>query len=162
MSAEPPKDDAFRAAAKTRGSERRVRTFNALLQGNLTPRRRGMRRKMDAGFAAVDWHDSRWFAVALMIVILCCADSFFTLRLLEDGAYEVNPFMAVLLEKYPHSFALAKIGLTSIGVIIMTLVARARVFGRVPVAVVLYAILLGYAALVAYEYWLCDHHFLGP
>jgi len=26
----------------------------------------------------------------------------------------------------------------------------------------LYSVLLGYATLVAYEYWLCDHHLLGP
>lgn len=163
MSGESPENKLVRAAVEQRGTgERRIRTLRALLQGNWTPRRRGMRRNLDAGFAAIDWHDSRWFAVALLIVILSCADAFLTLRLLEDGAYEANPVMAALLDGSPHGFALAKIGLTSIGVILLTMVARARAFGRIPVGVVLYTVLLGYATLVAYEYWLCDHQFLGP
>jgi len=163
MSGESPESEPLRAAAEQRSTgERRIRTLQALLQGNRTPRRRGVRRKADTGFAAIDWHDSRWFAVALLIVILSCADAFLTLRLLADGAYEANPFMAALLDGSPHSFALAKIGLTSIGVILLAAVARARAFGRIPVGVVLYTVLLGYATLVAYEYWLCDHHLLGP
>jgi hypothetical protein len=163
MSGKSPDSESTRAATEQRATgERRRRTLNALLQGNWTPRRRSGRRKTDAGFAAIDWHDSRWFAVALLIVILSCADAFFTLRLLADGAYETNPFMAALLDGSPHGFASAKIGLTSIGVILLTVVARTRAFGRVPVGVVLYTVLLAYATLVAYEYWLCDYHFLGP
>jgi hypothetical protein len=142
--------------------ERRTRTLRALLYGNLKPRRRDARRDMDAGFAAVDWHQSRWLAVALLIVVLSCVDAFFTLTLLADGAYEANPFMATLLDGSPQWFALAKIGLTSLGVILLTVVARTRAFGRIPVGFVLYTVLLGYATLVAYEYWLCDHHLLGP
>ena len=142
--------------------ERRTRTLRALFQGSLKPRRLDARRDTDAGFAAVDWHQSRWLAVALLIVIFSCADAFFTLTLLDDGAYEANPFMARLLDGAPHWFALAKIGLTSVGVILLTVVARTRAFGRVPVGFVLYAVLLGYATLVAYEYWLCDYHLLGP
>jgi hypothetical protein len=149
--------DERRAAA-----ERRTRTLHALLHGSLNPRRRDARRDTDAGFAAVDWHQSRWLAVALLIVVLSCADAFFTLTLLADGAYEANPVMATLLEGSPHWFALAKIGLTSLGVILLTVVARTRAFGRIPVGFVLYSVLLGYATLVAYEYWLCDHHLLGP
>jgi hypothetical protein len=49
-----------------------------------------------------------------------------------------------------------------LGVVLLTVVARARAFGRVPVGVLLYTVLLVYATLVAYEYWLCDHPVLGP
>jgi hypothetical protein len=142
--------------------ERRTHTLRSLLYGSLKPRRREPRRDSDAGFAAVDWHQSRWFAVALLIVMLSCADAFFTLTLLADGAYEVNPVMATLLDGSSHWFAFAKIGLTSIGVILLTVVARLRAFRLIPVGIVLYAVLLVYATLVAYEYWLCDHHLLGP
>jgi hypothetical protein len=150
------------AAERRAAVERRTRTLRALLYGSFRPRRRDSRRDKDVGFAAVDWHQSRWLAVALLIVIFSCADAFFTLTLLDDGAYEANPFMATLLDGAPHWFALAKIGLTSVGVILLTVVARTRAFGRVPVGFVLYAVLLGYATLVAYEYWLCDHPALGP
>jgi hypothetical protein len=114
------------------------------------------------GFAAVDWHQSRWLAVALLIVVLSCIDAFFTLRLLADGAYEANPVMARLLDAGLHVFVLAKITLTSLGVILLTALARARAFGRIPVGFVLYSMLIGYTTLVAYEYWLCDHRLLGP
>jgi hypothetical protein len=150
------------AAERRARAERRQRTLRALLHGNLQPRRRDARRGTDAGFAAVDWHQSRWLAVAVLIVVLSCADAFFTLTLLADGADEANPVMATLLDGSPHWFALAKIGLTSMGVILLTVVARTRAFGRIPVGVVLYFVLGIYATLVAYEYWLCDHHLLGP
>jgi hypothetical protein len=142
--------------------ERRTRTLRALVHGSLNPRRHSLRRATDAGFAAVDWHQSRWLAVALLIVVLSCADAFYTLTLLADGADEVNPVMATLLAGAPLWFGLAKIGLTSLGVILLTVFARTRAFGRIPVGVVLYTVLFGYATLVAYEYWLCDHHLLGP
>ena len=153
---------AHTAAERRARVERRKRILRSLLRGSLQPRRRDARRGTDAGFAAVDWHQSRWLAVALLIVILSCADAFFTLALLADGAYEANPVMATLLDGSPHWFALAKIGLTSMGVIVLTVVARRRAFGRVPVGVVLYTVLVVYATLVAYEYWLCDHYLLGP
>jgi hypothetical protein len=142
--------------------DRRTRTLHALLHGSLKPRRYDARRDSDAGFAAVDWHQSRWLAVALLIVALSCVDAFLTVRLLADGAYEANPVMATLLEAGLRVFVLAKISMTSLGVILLTALARARAFGRIPVGLVLYSMLVGYATLVAYEYWLCDHHLLGP
>jgi hypothetical protein len=150
------------SAERRAAADRRTRTLRALLYGSLKPRRYDARRGTDAGFAAVDWHQSRWLAVALLIVVLSCADAFFTLILLSDGADEENPVMATILDGAPHWFALAKIGLTSAGVILLTVLARTRAFGRIPVGLVLYSVLLGYATLVAYEYWLCDHHLLGP
>ncbi|HEY4771929.1 MAG TPA: DUF5658 family protein [Steroidobacteraceae bacterium] len=142
--------------------DRRNRTLRALFYGSFKPRRRDLRRTADDRSATVDWHQSRWLAVAMLILILSCADAFFTLTLLANGAYEANPVMASLLEGSGSWFAFAKIGLTSGGVILLTVFARARAFGRIPVGGVLYALLLGYATLVAYEYWLCDHHLFGP
>jgi hypothetical protein len=150
------------AADRRASADRRSRTLRALCYGSIKPRRYDARRGNDAGFAAVDWHEARWLAVALLIVVLSCADAFFTLILLADGAYEANPVMATLLSMAPHWFVLAKISLTSLGVILLTVLARTRAFGRIPVGVVLYSVLFGYATLVAYEYWLCDHHLLGP
>jgi hypothetical protein len=52
-----------------------------------------------------------------------------------------------------HGFAFWKIGLTSVGVVILTLLARLRVWGYT-VGSVLYLALAGYAALVVYELFL--------
>ena len=143
-------------------TDRRSHTLRALLSGSFTPRRRDMRRHADDRYVTIDWHQSRWLAVAILILLLSCADAFFTLTLLANGAYEANPVMASLLEGSGRWFAFAKIGLTSGGVLLLTVFARARAFGRIPVGGVLYAVLFGYATLVAYEYWLCDHHLFGP
>jgi hypothetical protein len=143
-------------------SERRGNPLRALFYGSLKPRRRTLRRDGDARFSMLDWHQSRWLAVAMLILILSCADAIFTLTLLANGAYEENPIMASLLSGTGRWFAFAKIGLTSGGVMVLTAFARMRAFGRIPVGGVLYLVLIGYVMLVAYEYWLCDHHVFGP
>jgi hypothetical protein len=48
-------------------------------------------------------------------------------------------------------FALVKVGLTALGVVLLTQLARLRAFGSVPVGAFLYTVLALYAALVLYE-----------
>jgi hypothetical protein len=48
-------------------------------------------------------------------------------------------------------FTIIKVGLTASGVVLLTLVARMRAFGKIPVSFLLYAVLIGYATLVVYE-----------
>ena len=50
-----------------------------------------------------------------------------------------------------RSFAAIKFGLTSAGVVVLIMLARVRVFGRVPVGALLYWVLAGYVCLVTYE-----------
>jgi hypothetical protein len=133
------------------GTERRQRVVRALLQGSVTPRRRGPRRADERNLAAVDWHHPQWLAIAMLIVMCCCADAFLTLMLLEHGAREANPFMAPLVGGPSLRFALVKIGATAAGVVLLTQLARLRAFGRVPVGALLYSVLLLYAVLIAYE-----------
>jgi hypothetical protein len=61
--------------------------------------------------------------------------------------------MAPLLEGAGRGFVLVKIGLTALGVILLTVLARLRIFGRT-VGYVLYLILVGYVVLVSYELFL--------
>lgn len=143
-------------------TDRRKRTFRSLIQGSLTPRRRGPRRDGDRSFTSVDWHHPQWLAVALATLLLSTADAIMTLVLLERGANEANPLMEPLVGGSPLAFALVKLGLTSGGIIVLTLLARTRVFGRVPVAFILYAVLLIYAALVSYEFWLLERLIFEP
>jgi hypothetical protein len=64
--------------------------------------------------------------------------------------------MARLLDQGSPSFAWLKVALTALGVIVLTVMARLRAFGRLPVSVVLYLILGLYTALIAYEFWLLE------
>jgi hypothetical protein len=140
------------ALERRRGPDRRVQPVRALLYGSFNPRRRGPRREGERRVSGVDWHDPQWLAVAMLITLFSCVDAFLTLTLIDHGAYEVNPLMAPLVGGSPLAFSLVKIGLTAGGVVLLTLLARMRAFGRVPVSLLLYTVLLGYGALLIYEF----------
>ena len=142
------------AADRRRPADRRRRTLHALMHGSFTPRRKGARRDGELSFTAVDWHHPQWLAVAIVTLLMSIGDALLTLELLQRGAYEANPLMAPFVHGDPLAFAVVKIGLTGGGIVVLILLARARVFGRVPVAYILYGVLLAYAALVGYEFWM--------
>jgi len=139
---------------RRRGAERRKHTLRALLMSSFRTRRRGPRRERDTGVASTDWHHPQWLAVGLLILALSISDAVLTLRLLEHGALEANPLMAMLISGSDLAFALIKIGLTAAGVFMLTIAVRVRAFGRLRVGILMYALLAGYAVLVAYEVWL--------
>lgn len=153
------KDSSPAASADERrqGPDRRHSTLRALLYGNFHPRRRSPRRGNEASFVAVDWHHPQWLGVAILILLLSCADAFLTMTLIDRGAYEANPFMAPLVAGSPLAFTVVKIGLTGAGVVVLVLVAGMRVFRRVPISALLYALLAAYAVLVTYEARLLKH-----
>ncbi|MGB6452331.1 MAG: DUF5658 family protein [Steroidobacteraceae bacterium] len=139
---------------RRRGADRRRRTLRSLLTGNFNPRRRGPRRVRDGSLSSTDWHEPQWLAVALAILLLSVTDAVLTLTLVQHGALEANPLMAVFLSAGPDLFVAFKLAMTAGGVVLLTLVAKVRAFGRLPVSVVLYTVLAAYAALIAYEVWL--------
>jgi|KBSSwiStaDraftv2_1062776.scaffolds.fasta_scaffold01433_8 hypothetical protein len=132
-------------------ADRRRRTLYSLVYGSFNPRRRGARRTDARSLRDLDWHHPQWLAVAMLIVVLSCVDAALTLTLIEHGAYEVNPVMAPIVGGSALVFTLVKVGLTAGGVVLLTLAARMRAFGKIPVSFLLYAVLLGYGALVIYE-----------
>ena len=139
------------ASERRQGPDRRHSTFRALVYGNFHPRRRSPRRDDEASFVAVDWHQPQWLGVAVLIVMLSCIDAFLTLMLIDRGAYEVNPFMAPLVAGSPLAFTVVKVGLTGGGVVLLTLLARMKIFRRIPISALLYALLIAYTVLVTYE-----------
>lgn len=139
---------------RRRPHDRRRRTLHALVHGSFSPRRKGARRDGEITFASVDWHHPQWLAVAIITLLLSTADALLTLELLQRGAREANPVMEPFVYGDALAFAAVKIGLTGGGIVVLILLARARIFGRLPVSYVLYGLLLAYAALVGYEFWL--------
>jgi hypothetical protein len=136
--------------------DRRQRTLRALLVGGFRPRRRRARRDESPRICAVDWHPAKWFAVAIVILLLSFADSLLTLVLLDHGAVELNPLMRFLILDSVRSFALIKLGITAASLTVLIVMSRSRAFGRIPAGPLLYATLLIYASLVGYELWLLD------
>jgi hypothetical protein len=144
------------SADRRNRNDRRKHTFRSLIHGSFSPRRRGARREDDHSLVAVDWHHPQWLAVAMLTLLLSMADALLTLTLLERGAEEANPFMQPLVGGSPLVFAMVKMLLTSGGIVTLILVAKVRLFGRVPVSFLLYAVLFAYATLVGYEFWLLE------
>jgi uncharacterized protein DUF5658 len=141
-------------ATDRRRHDRRRRTFRALVHGSFSPRRKGARRDGEVTLSSVDWHHPQWLAVAIITLLLSTADAMLTLELIQRGAYEANPFMAPLVHGDGLLFAAVKIGLTGGGIVVLILLARARIFGRLPVSSLLYGLLVAYGVLVGYEFWL--------
>jgi Domain of unknown function (DUF5658) len=144
-------EEAQEEAERRRGPDRRTRVARALVYGSLNPRRLGPRRAGEVSLAAVDWHDAWWLAIATLILALCASDAALTVVLISRGAYELNPFLVPLMSGSGLLFVVVKVGLTGAGVVLLTLLARAKAFGRLPVALLLYGVLVGYGVLVAYE-----------
>ena len=138
-------------AERRRGSDRRTRIARALVYGSFNPRRRGPRRDGEQSVAAIDWHHPWWLVIATLIIALCAGDAVLTVVLIGRGAYELNPLLAPLIGGSGALFAGVKVGLTGVGVVLLTLLSRVKAFGRMPVALLLYAVLLGYGALILYE-----------
>ena len=133
--------------------ERRRSVLRALWHGNFARRRHAPRRSAERHAAVTDWFHPQWLAIAITVLLLSLADALLTLTLISHGAIEVNPLMDPLVRGSGHQFAYWKIGLTAMGVVVLTLLARLRIWGR-PVGYVLYAALAGYVALVIYELFL--------
>jgi hypothetical protein len=134
-------------------TERRRSVLRALWRGNFARRRLAPRRGTERHVAVTDWFHPQWLALAVTILLLSVADALLTLTLISHGATEVNPFMAPLVKGSGHSFAYWKVGLTAMGVTILTLLARLRIWGRT-VGTVLYVVLAAYTVLVGYELFL--------
>jgi hypothetical protein len=140
-------------ADRRRGPDRRRTTLRTFVQGSLTPRRRGGRRA-DERHHLVDWHEPHLLFLSVMILMLSVADAFLTLTLLTVGATEANPFLAYILEDHPKLFAAVKMGLTSVGVLVLVAVARAPLFRVMRAGTVMHWLLAAYVALIVYEWWL--------
>jgi Domain of unknown function (DUF5658) len=137
--------------------ERRSQTLRSLAAGSFKRRRHGPRRVADASIAITDWFAPQWLAAALLILILCVTDALITLALLNHGAHEANPLMDTIVHGDGRRFVAFKFGLTASGVVLLILLARVRAFGRVPVSLLLYGVLVGYLGLVSYEFALLRH-----
>jgi hypothetical protein len=134
-------------------TERRRSVLRALWHGNFARRRHAPRRSAERHAVVTDWFHPQWLAVAITILCLSAADAILTLTLISHGANEVNPFMKPLVAGSGHAFGLWKMGLTAMGVVIVTLLARLRLWGGA-VGTILYVVLAGYFVLVAYELFL--------
>jgi len=133
--------------------DRRSHSWRTMVGSILYRRRSNPRRSADEGGAYyVDVHEPRLFYIAVGALLLCVADAFFTLTLLEfHGSYELNPVMDYFIQQDFHQFFYVKFGLTAFGVMFLVMHKNFRILNRISGYQILYGSLILYAILVAYE-----------
>lgn len=133
-------------------SDRRTVSWRTVVYGYLRSRRRDTRRQQEAEPLFTDWHHPWLFFLATGTMILSCMDAFFTLQLLDRGAMEINPLMAMVINKSTALFASIKIGMTGFGILALVYLSRARFLNRIRTGIALTVFFSFYACLVCYEF----------
>ena len=132
--------------------DRREFGWRTVFFGFLRSRRRSHRRSTEDQPVFVDWHHPWLFFLATGTMCLSSLDAFFTLQLLDRGAVEVNPVMALAIDHGPLPFAASKMLLTALGILMLVFMSRSTVFNRVRTGLVLTFFFSVYACLVCYQF----------
>ncbi len=85
------------------------------------------------------------------ILLLCGTDAVLTLNLLKQGAVELNPLMATLIQFDTQLFAAIKMAVTGLALISLVVLANYRIFRRIRVYNLVYGAFFAYLALISYE-----------
>jgi hypothetical protein len=132
--------------------DRRAFSWRTVVHGFARSRRQGPRRAGEADPVFTDHHHPWLFFLATSIMVMSSLDAFMTLRLIDLGAYEANPFMAAVMERGTASFAVTKLMMTGFGILALVFLARAMFFRRIRTGLLLTAFFGIYASLICYEF----------
>lgn len=144
--------EAGTAIAEQRaGLDRREFSWRTVAYGFLLSRRRVLRRDEDADIVFLDWHHPWLFFLATGTMLLSCADAFLTLRLLDLGMIEANPFMRGIMAHGAFAFTSTKLAMTAVGILMLVFLAQARFLNRMRTGLFLTVFFSFYACLVCYE-----------
>ena len=97
----------------------------------------------------MDRYSSGLLFLLILVVGLNVLDALFTMMILEDGGWEVNPVVRSVIQLYGHRFWIWKFAVTSISLILLCIHSRFRLvmpiilgISSISIIVVLYQILL--------------------
>jgi hypothetical protein len=140
------------AIAKQRAVEdRRQFSWRTVAYGFLFSRRRAVRREGDGDVVFLDWHHPWLFFLATGTMVLSCADAFLTIRLIDLGMIEANPFMKAIMAHGTLAFTSTKLAMTAVGILMLVFLAQARFLNRIRTGLFLTVFFSFYACLVCYE-----------
>jgi hypothetical protein len=119
-------------------------------------RRRKRRRDADRKtFCFPDYYSPRLFFACILLILLCAADAYFTLELINRNlAKEANPIMAYCLKWDCSTFVALKIFMTSVSIVILCLLSNFLV-----AVIGLSMSVLVYILVILYELNLLYHFF---
>lgn len=131
-------------------ADRRGNPLRSIWRGAFDGRRVAVRRGNTTRAYVDRYHPSLVYA-SLGIVLLCCADAYFTLMLLRRGAVEINPMMDALIRRGVQGFLNVKVIWTCIAVVFLVLHKNFVLFNLLSTERVIYALFAAYAVLIAYQ-----------
>jgi len=133
-------------------ADRRAFSWRTVLFGFFRSRRRDARRDAEAEPMFVDWHHPWLFFLATGIMFMSGLDAFFTLQLIDRGAIEINPVMALMIGQGALAFAVSKMLLTGVCVLALVYLSRSRFMNRIRTGLILTGCFSFYAVLICYEF----------
>jgi hypothetical protein len=140
------------AVADRSDLDRRNFGWRTVFFGFVRSRRRDTRRGTEAEPIYTDWHHPWLFFLAVGTMLLSSLDAFMTLQLLQRGAVEINPIMAVAIGHSAFVFAATKVSLTGFGILVLVFLSKARFMDRIRAGIMLTVFFSFYACLVCYEF----------
>lgn len=132
--------------------DRRRFSWRTVLFGYLRSNRRVLRRTEDASSLFIDWHHPWLFFLALGTMLLSCLDAFMTLQLIERGMVEVNPVMAMALDRGVSTFAVSKLAMTGTSILMLVFLARTYLLKFIRTGLLLTFFFSAYCCLVCYQF----------
>jgi len=149
MTDQPEAKDSH--VAEKRGIDRRKTTIHSFIGALLHHRRREHRRHKESLNNYIDWYGPWPLIATLLILLMCFADAFLTLILLENGAIELNIFMDWLIKHDVSTFAVAKMGITGLSLLVLVMHFHFRIYKLIAVRYLMYALVPLYALLITHE-----------
>ena len=130
--------------------ERRKQPTPALSRFTFWGRRRTFRRKEDQrGGGYVDRYHSGLLFILTMVVGLNILDAWFTMMILENGGWEINPVVRSVIELYGDRFWVWKYAIVSVPLVVLCLHSKFRLvkpgilgISAINIIVILHQILL--------------------
>lgn len=130
---------------------RRHQSWINLRHLGIAGRRRTAAQPLLARNRYVDLYEPIYLLMAMLLISASAGDAFLTLRLIEQGAQELNWLMAFWLVNDPGYFVQSKLLVTALSVIFLTIHKNFVLFGLIPVSLLLRAACGGYLTLLGYE-----------
>jgi hypothetical protein len=134
--------------------DRRLFSWRTVAYGYMRSRRHAHRRSSESAPVFIDRHHPWLFFLATGTMLMSSIDAYFTLKLLDRGAVELNPVMALAMEYGTGSFVASKMLLTALGILMLVVLSRCRLFNCVRTGLVLTTFFSIYACLVCYQFTL--------
>ena len=134
-----------------RDGERRQVSSRTLYGALFHQRRRNSRRDNDHLNNYTDWYGHWPFAATFIVILLCFVDAFLTTVLMSHGAIELNILMDWLIQRDITAFAIVKMSVTGVALLILVMHFNFQVYRFIAVRYLIYALVPVYVLLIAHE-----------